>query len=143
MTQTIAATPLELANAGKFRELFIERLGWCSPDMAPFTIEHDGVTYDVVNAASHHGVRVFVIEDQVNPATRHVLERKLEKFAAERLMIVNYYGVQRWTYRGHTATHHAYADYSERLDAILAGLTLSWDAETGPYALSLLLRDAI
>ena len=44
---------LGLVDAGRFRSLFVKRLGWDNPDRQPLTVEVEGTSYTLDPAASY------------------------------------------------------------------------------------------
>lgn len=81
----------DLVNAGKWRELFIEELGWTRPSLNPVTIslpEPDD-EYDVVctEIAQYKGVRIWLCNDILDARTQRLVDKEIKKHSTERLVI--------------------------------------------------------
>lgn len=82
---------IDLVNAGKWRELFIEELGWTRPSLNPVTIslpEPDD-EYDVVctEIAQYKGVRIWLCNDILDARTQRYVDKEIRKHSTERLVI--------------------------------------------------------
>lgn len=82
---------IDLVNAGKWRELFIEELGWTRPSLNPVTIslpEPDD-EYDVVctEIAQYKGIRIWLCNDILDARTQRYVDKEIKKHSTERLVI--------------------------------------------------------
>lgn len=82
---------IDLVNAGKWRELFIEELGWTRPSLSPVTItlpepddEHDVLCTEI---AQFKGVRIWLCNDLLDSRTQRYIDKEIKKHSTERLII--------------------------------------------------------
>ncbi|MDR0593704.1 MAG: N-6 DNA methylase [Bifidobacteriaceae bacterium] len=87
---------LELVDAGRFRSLFIKRLGWNNPDREPLTVWAEGTTYKLDPAASYKGLRVWVCDQAPPRRVQRQIDAVVGKESQERLLIFCGDGYQDW-----------------------------------------------
>lgn len=91
-----------LVNAGKWRELFIEELGWSRPgskDKVQISVEIDMLGphfYQFDEVAQFKGIRIFVCHELPDPRTQRLLDREIKKHSTERLVIFAGEREQEW-----------------------------------------------
>lgn len=82
---------IDLVNAGKWHELFIEELGWSKPSLNPVTITLPGPDdeYDAVctEVAQYKGIRIWLCHDVLDARTQRYVDKEIKKHSAERLII--------------------------------------------------------
>lgn len=91
---------IDLVNSGKWRELFIEELGWTKPRLKPVTVSLPGPDdeYDVVctEIAQYKGVRVWLCNDVLDARTQRHVDKEIRKHSTERLLIFADETEQEW-----------------------------------------------
>lgn len=82
---------IDLVNARKWRELFIEELGWNNPTLPPLVIslinENDEYDLTLTEVAQYKGVRIWVCPDVLDARTQRYVDREVQKHSTERLVI--------------------------------------------------------
>lgn len=82
---------IDLVNAGKWRELFIEELGWSLPSLKPVMIPlpEPDEEYEVVCAevAQYKGIRVWLCRDLLDARTQRYVDKEIKNYSTERLII--------------------------------------------------------
>lgn len=91
---------IDLVNAGKWRELFIEELGWSKPgskDQVQIRVETLGPLFFQFNeVAQYRGIRIFVCHELPDPRTQRLLDREIKRHSTERLVIFAGEHEQEW-----------------------------------------------
>lgn len=80
-----------LVNAGEWRKLFIEELGWTRPSLSPITVTlpEPDAEYDVVctEVAQYKGIRIWLCNDILDARTQRYVDKEIKKHSTERLVI--------------------------------------------------------
>ena len=88
---------LELVDAGDFRRLFVEELGWSNPDGRHIiTVTVDGEQHTLTQAASFKGLRVWYCNSLPTSRVQRLIDVELAKDSAERLVIFASKHTQDW-----------------------------------------------
>ena len=91
---------IDLVNAGKWKDLFIEELGWTRPTLKPLVIplENESEECDVtlIEVAQYKGVRIWVCNDLLDSRTQRFVDREVNKHSTERLIIFADQFQQEW-----------------------------------------------
>jgi hypothetical protein len=74
-------------EAHNYQALFLEELGWDQNQGRPFSLEIKGQTYTLHRAAKKREFQVLRLEGIPEHKVRVLLERQLNRMAAERLVI--------------------------------------------------------
>jgi hypothetical protein len=83
-------------NAGQFRELFIEDLGWNKPDHPPIQIDVDGTSHQLTQVAGYKGVRVWSCPEVPDRRSQRLIDHAVKKVSNERLLIFHDKVHQEW-----------------------------------------------
>lgn len=78
---------INLVNAGNWRGLFIEELGWNKPQLGPLSIEIEEYDWKLVEVAHYKGVRIWFCGELPDARTQRLIDREVKKHSAERLLI--------------------------------------------------------
>ena len=122
---------LALIDAGDFKGLFVEHLGWSKPQGPHMTVAVDDATYDIEPIAHYHGVRVWACNTVPDRRTQRLIDGALRKEGTERLVIFRDSAHQEWKWpmsgdqhgrgQGRLVTHEHYV--GKRTEALLQRLT--------------------
>ncbi|MEO7262899.1 MAG: DNA methyltransferase [Jatrophihabitantaceae bacterium] len=88
---------LELADAGEFRRLFIDELGWNNPDRSPLTYDLRGNSYLLTQVAGYKGLRIWVCNALPDKKTQREIDQLVGQDNLERLVI--FAGTERQEWR--------------------------------------------
>lgn len=82
---------IDLVNSGKWRELFIEELGWSGPSISPVIVAlpepHDEYEVVCTEVAQYKGVRIWLCNDTLDSRTQRYVDKEIRKHSTERLII--------------------------------------------------------
>ena len=74
---------IDLVNAGRWKDLFIEELGWTKPTLKPLVIplEHENDEHDVTltEVAQYKGVRIWLCNELFDARTQRFVDREVKK----------------------------------------------------------------
>jgi type I restriction-modification system DNA methylase subunit len=91
---------IDLVNAGRWKDLFIEELGWTKPTLKPLVIplEHENDEHDVTltEVAQYKGVRIWLCNELFDARTQRFVDREVKKHSTERLIIFADQFQQEW-----------------------------------------------
>jgi len=91
---------IDLVNAGQWKDLFIEELGWTRPSLKPLVIrlENESEEYDITltEVAQYRGIRIWVCNDLLDARTQRFVDREVKKHSTERLIIFADEQQQEW-----------------------------------------------
>ena len=141
-----------LVDAGDFRKLFIEDLGWSNPDQPNLRFEVDGGTYTLTQVAGYKGMRIWHCASLPPRKTQRILDVLVGKDNAERLLIFTDGGRQEWRWprraqlggiNAKLLVHqHMVGQPNQRLAQRLAAIHLDFDDDLPLVALLDRMRDA-
>jgi len=86
----------ERIDAGEFRNLFIEDLGWSKPDHPVVIRDVEGVKYHLTQIAGYKGVRVWSCPQVPDRRTQRLIDHEIKKVSNERLVIFHDAVHQEW-----------------------------------------------
>lgn len=81
------ARVLSLVDERRFRELFVDYLGWSNPDQPTVEVEADGSTYKLEQVAGYKGLRVWFCGTLPMRKIQRVIDQELGSQSHERLVI--------------------------------------------------------
>ena len=87
---------LPLVDKGRFRELFVEELGWSKPDQPPLAVTADGESYTLTQIAGFKGVRVWACAGVPGRRTQRLIDHEVRRVSNERLVIFHDATRQEW-----------------------------------------------
>ena len=87
---------LPLVHEARFRELFIEELGWSKPDHPALIVTVDGDSYTLKQVAGFKGVRVWACPSVPNRRAQRLIDHAVMKVSSERLVIFHDAVHQEW-----------------------------------------------
>ncbi len=88
---------LALVDAGDFRTLFIDELGWHNPDRPPLTVSASGNTYTLTQIAGYKGLRIWLHDGLPSRTDQRAIDVEVGRDSTERLIIFS--GPQRQDWR--------------------------------------------
>lgn len=87
---------LPLVDEARFRELFIEELGWSKPDHPSLTVAVDGDSYTLTQVAGFKGIRVWACPSVPERRAQRAIDHAVMKVSSERLLIFHDLIHQEW-----------------------------------------------
>lgn len=87
---------MALVNAGEFKKLFLEELGWDRPDLAPLTVDVDEQTYTLEQVAGFSGLRVWLCHEVPEARTQRIIDQRVRRESEARLLIFADEAKQEW-----------------------------------------------
>ena len=90
------STRMALVNAGEFKKLFIEELGWDRPDVAPLKVNVDDQTYTLEQVAGFSGLRVWLCHVVPDARTQRLIDQRVRRESEARLLIFANESKQEW-----------------------------------------------
>lgn len=78
---------LDLVDAGKFRDLFIDQLGWSNPDRPDLRVTVEGTTYPLTQVAGYKGLRIWLHQGLPPRRVQRAIDVEVGKDSTERLVI--------------------------------------------------------
>jgi len=78
---------MRLVNAGDFKRLFLEELGWNRPDLPPQQVTVDDETYSLTQVAGYSGLRVWLCDRVPDARTQRLIDRQIRRVSDARLLI--------------------------------------------------------
>lgn len=82
-----ASQRMQLVNAGDFKTLFLEELGWDRPDLAPLSLTVDEQTYTLDQVAGYSGLRVWLCREVPDARTQRLIDQQVRRVSDARLLI--------------------------------------------------------
>ncbi len=87
---------LSLIDRAKFRQLFIEELGWSKPDLPALTVDVDGERFVLEQVAGYKGVRVWSCPSLPDRRAQRLIDHEVRRVSNERLVIFHDGAQQEW-----------------------------------------------
>lgn len=87
---------MRLVNEGRFRDLFIEELGWNKADRPNLTVSIDDGDYTLTQVAGFKGVRVWYCPTIPTSRTQRLIDHEIKRISDERLLIFADLVHQQW-----------------------------------------------
>ncbi|MFE9284687.1 Eco57I restriction-modification methylase domain-containing protein [Nocardiopsis alba] len=78
---------MRLVNEGRFRDLFIEELGWTRANHPGFTVSTNDGDYTLTQVAGYKGVRVWLCPTVPTSRTQRLIDHEVKRISDERLII--------------------------------------------------------
>lgn len=91
-----ASERMQLVNAGNFKTLFLEELGWDRPDLAPLSITVDEQNYTLEQVAGYSGLRVWLCREVPNARIQRLIDQQVRRVSNARLLIFANATHQEW-----------------------------------------------
>jgi hypothetical protein len=142
------AALLDVVDAGDFRKLFIDELGWNNPDRPPFRCDVDGRAYSLSQVAGYRGLRIWVCDTLPDKKTQREIDKQVGQDNLERLVIFVGADRQEWRWPRRAQTggvnakllmhRHLIGDSDPHLDRQLRVIEI--DLDDAPSLVDLLSR---
>ncbi len=87
---------MRLVNEGRFRDLFIEELGWAKANHSDLKISADDSQYTLTQIAGYKGIRVWFCPTVPTSRIQRLIDRELKRISDERLIIFGDTVHQQW-----------------------------------------------
>ncbi|MFC7597578.1 Eco57I restriction-modification methylase domain-containing protein [Terrabacter sp. GCM10028922] len=78
---------MRLVNEGRFRDLFIEELGWAKANHPDLKISTDDGEYTLTQVAGYKGVRVWFCPSVPSPRDQRLIDHEVNRISDERLIV--------------------------------------------------------
>jgi hypothetical protein len=87
---------LRLVDQRRFRDLFIDVLGWSNPNQRPLTVEADGREFTLTQVASYKGLAVWWCDQLPSRKAQRLIDQQVGLESHERLLIFSDHQDQAW-----------------------------------------------
>jgi len=130
---------LALVETRKFRQLFVDVLGWSNPDQPALTVHVDGASFQLEQIAGYRGLRVWYCPALPAGRVQRLIDQEVGTHNHERLVIfADEYGqAWRWPRRAQLGGanaklvlhEHRVGDADQRLVRQLEAITIGFDEQ--------------
>lgn len=130
---------LDLVSTRRFRQLFVDVLGWSNPDQPALTVNVDGASFQLEQIAGYRGLRVWYCPSLPARRVQRLIDQEVGTHNHERLLIFadDHTQAWRWPRRAQLGGanaklvlhEHRVGDVDHRLARQLDAITIGFDEQ--------------